>query len=419
MKRWITQLRGHKAGALESPAQSPTEAQPPRPFSRHPMSGPLRKVVRRARQLRAPRLSSYAPVSMLELPDHTPSRACVPAIDFHTHLGRWLSDSGGWMEHDVGRLLDLMDACNVEATVNLDGRWGPELEENLNRYDRTHPGRFFSFCHLDWRLLDEPHGEDRLAESLRQSVATGAHGLKVWKDLGMTVTARSRRILPNDPLLTPIWTASGELDVPVLIHVADPVAFFHRVDRHNERLEELLRTPRSSRSREGLTEFQRLLDAFEEAVASHPATRFVAAHGLHVENLSRVSGLLDRYPNLFIDIGGRAPELGRQPRTARALFVRHADRILFGTDIFPMRASIHHTYFRLLETTDEAFPYSPDPIPPSGRWPIYGLDLPNHVLVQIYRNNARRLLGLDKDRREPCLWTRSGFRSDPAQVTNR
>ena len=89
-----------------------------------------------------------------------------------------------------------------------------------------------------------------------------------------------------------------------------PCAFFHPVDRHNERLEELLRTPRSSRSRGGLTEFQSLLDAFEEAVASNPATRFVAAHGLHVENLSRVSGLLDRYPNLFIDIAGHAPELG-------------------------------------------------------------------------------------------------------------
>ncbi len=197
---------------------------------------------------------------MLELPDHTPSHALIPAIDFHTHLGRWLSDSGGWMEHDVVSLLDLMDSCNVEAMVNLDGRWGPELEENLNRYDRPHPGRFFSFCHLDWRLLDEPHGEDRLVESLQQSVATGAQGLKVWKDLGMMVAARGRRILPNDPLLTPIWTAAGELGVPVLIHVADPVAFFHPVDRHNERLEELLRTPKSSRSREGLTEFQNLLD---------------------------------------------------------------------------------------------------------------------------------------------------------------
>ena len=220
MRRATTDPQGHQVGGLVFPAESSAEAPPPRPFSRHPMSGPLRRVVRRARRSRTPRLSSYAPVSMLELPDHTPSRACIPAIDFHTHLGRWLSDSGGWMEHDVVQLLDLMDACNVEAMVNLDGRWGPELEENLDRYDRAHPGRFVSFCHLDWRVLDQPHGEERLAGSLRQWVSKGARGLKVWKDLGMTVTARGRRILPNDPLLTPIWTAAGELDVPVLVHVA-------------------------------------------------------------------------------------------------------------------------------------------------------------------------------------------------------
>ncbi len=409
----------HQVGSVGFPDQSPTEAPPPRPFSRHPISGPLRKVARRVRQLRTPRLSSYAPVSMLELPDHTPSRACIPAIDFHTHLGRWLSDSGGWMEPDVLRLLDLMDTCNVDAMVNLDGRWGPELEENLDRYDRAHPGRFFSFCHVDWRLLDAPHGEDRLAESLRLSITRGARGLKIWKDLGIKVTARGRRILPNDPLLTPLWTAAAELDVPVLIHVADPVAFFQPVDRHNERLEELLRTPKSSRSREGLMEFHCLCDSFEEAVASHPATRFVAAHGLHVENLSRVSGLLDRYPNLFIDIAGRAPEFGRQPRTAGALLLRHADRILFGTDIFPTKSSTHQVYFRLLETADEAFAYSSDPIPPNGRWPIYGLDLPKQALVQIYRDNARQLLGLGQDLTERHLRTSTDFRPDPAQVTNR
>ena len=125
--------------------------------------------------------------------------------------------------------------------MNLDGRWGVELEENLDRYDRAYPGRFFSFCHLDWRLLDEPDGAARLVESLRRSVDAGARGLKVWKDLGLTVTARDRRILPDDPLLAPVWTAAAELRIPVLVHVADPVAFFHPVDRHNERLEELLR----------------------------------------------------------------------------------------------------------------------------------------------------------------------------------
>ena len=80
------------------------------------------------------------------------------------------------MEEDVNRLLELMDALNIEAMVNLDGRWGGELEENLDRYDRAHPGRFFSFCHLDWRLLDESDGAARLVESLRRSVDAGARG---------------------------------------------------------------------------------------------------------------------------------------------------------------------------------------------------------------------------------------------------
>jgi hypothetical protein len=35
-----------------------------------------------------------------------------------------------------------MDACNLRGIVNLDGRWGDELEANLHRYDRAHPGRF-------------------------------------------------------------------------------------------------------------------------------------------------------------------------------------------------------------------------------------------------------------------------------------
>jgi predicted TIM-barrel fold metal-dependent hydrolase len=369
------------------------EAPPPLQFPRRAASRPLRRLVHRARRLRTPRLSNYAPVSMLELPDHTPSHAAFRAIDFHAHLGRWLSSSGGWMEDDVNRLLEVMDALNIEAMVNLDGRWGVELEENLDRYDRAYPGRFFSFCHLDWRLLDEPDGAARLVESLRRSVDAGARGLKVWKDLGLTVTARDRRILPDDPLLAPVWTAAAELRIPVLVHVADPVAFFHPVDRHNERLEELLRTPRSSRSQEGIKEFHRLLDSFEHVVASHPATCFVAAHGLHVENLAHVSGWLDRYPNLYIDMAGRAPEFGRQPRTSRALLVRHPDRVIFGTDIFPIEPRIHQVYFRLLETDDEAFTYSPDRIPPNGRWPIYGLGLPEDVLLRIYRDNACRLLG--------------------------
>jgi predicted TIM-barrel fold metal-dependent hydrolase len=202
-------------------------------------------------------------------------------------------------------------------------------------------------------------------------------------------------------MLDAVWAEAGALGIPVLIHVGDPVAFFQPVDRHNERLEELLRHPRNSQERGGVQEFHRLLDSFEHVVASHPRTAIVGAHGLYAENLERVSSLFDRYPNLSVDIAWVALQLGRQPRAARALLMKHPDRVLFGSDVFPLRAGIFQVNFRLLETADEAFSYTDEAVPGSGRWPIYGLELPRTVLERVYRDNAGALLGLPptEDRR--------------------
>jgi predicted TIM-barrel fold metal-dependent hydrolase len=298
------------------------------------------------------------------------------------------------MADDVDQLLTLMDSCNIASVVNLDGRWGSELEANLDRYDRTHPGRFFTFCHLDWRLLEQPNGPDLLTRSLERSVAAGACGLKVWKDLGISVRVRGQLIRPDDPILGPVWDAVADLGIPMLIHVADPLAFFQPVDHNNERLEELLRRPDFSRQKEGLEGHKKLIDSLENLVSAHPRTNIVAAHVGCVENLERVSTMLTRYPNLSVDIGWRASDLGRQPRAARRLCIQHPGRVLFGTDAMPLRSSIYEIFFRLLETDDEAFAYSDADIPPCGRWPIYGLDLPEAVLEAIYRANAARLLGL-------------------------
>jgi predicted TIM-barrel fold metal-dependent hydrolase len=372
------------------------EREPPRQFQR-PWVPPLVLSAARAlrrRHARGPRLGLYAPISTLDRPEHVLAQASVPAINFHSHLGRWLADRGEWMEPDVGRLLELMDSCNFTTMVNLDGRWGRELEENLARYDQAYPGRFYTFCHLDWALLEDPSGPELLVKSLQRSVAAGARGLKIWKDLGTTVRVHGRLVLPDDPLLAPVWEEAGALGIPVLVHVADPVAFFLPADRHNERLEELLRYPGNSRQPGGLDEFHRLIGSLENAIASHPGTVIVAAHGLYAENLARLSEMLGRYPNFHIDIAWAHLQLGRQPRAANALLNTYPDRVLFGTDVFPLRAGICQVYFRFLETDDESFSYTDEPVPGSGRWPIYGLGLAPATLEQIYRDNAARLLGL-------------------------
>jgi predicted TIM-barrel fold metal-dependent hydrolase len=219
--------------------------------------------------------------------------------------------------------------------------------------------------------------------------------VKVWKDLGLHVRdERGRLLLPDDPRLSDVWDAAGELDLPIWIHTADPIAFFEPLDAANERLEELLVNPDwSFADRERFPTFDRLLDALEAVVGSHPGTTFVGVHfGNAAEDLGRVERMLESNANYHVDIAARIAELGRQPRATKRLIERFPDRVLFGTDAFPPDPEVYAISFRFLETEDEAFPYAPEEIPPQGRWAISGLGLSDDVLRAVYAGTARRLL---------------------------
>lgn len=339
-------------------------------------------------------LREYRPKSCLTVPEHRVPRAAHPAVDAHVHLGTWLSEDGNWVVPDVPALIDLMDEHNIRSMVNLDGRWGEELRANLARYDHAHPGRFATFCHVDWSELAEPGFGERIARRLRDCADLGAVGVKVWKDLGLRQRDHSGElILSDDPRLEPLWATAGDLGLPIWIHIADPVAFFDPIDERNERLELLLARPDWSFHGPEFPEFHRLVDALEAVVATHPATTFVGVHmGCYPENLGWVGRMLERYPNFHVDIAARIAELGRQPRATRELIMRHPGRVLFGTDEIPPRGEVYRIHFRFLETADEHFPHSVEDPPLMGRWAISGLELPDEVLRQVYAENALRLV---------------------------
>ncbi len=147
-----------------------------------------------------------------------------------------------------------------------------------------------------------------------------------------------------------------------------------------------------------------LLAACDRVFQRHPKTTFLALHvGHNAENLALVGERLDKSRNMYVELGARIGELGRQPRTARRFFEKYQDRILFGTDAVPRGTEtpqqifgddLYRIYYRFLETEDEYFDYAPAPVPPQGRWRIYGLGLPDPILRKVYHQNADRLLGL-------------------------
>ena len=348
------------------------------------------------------RLRDYRPRSMLRVPAHQVERPRFSAIDAHNHLGP-TDFAADWADRPAQELEAVLDASGIAAIVNLDGGQGDILRRQIDRWHGGAPGRVAVFAGLDYDswALDPAFGESE-ARRLREGVAAGAAGLKVWKTLGLRARDPKGLLIPvDDPRLDPLWATAGELGVPVTIHIADPIAFFEPLDGSNERWEELQANPDwhfwptrppGQPDAEGFPPFDELIDGLEAVVARHPATTFIGAHvGCAPEDLARVSTILERCPNFNVDMAARLGELGRQPYTARAFFERWSDRILFGTDV-PPDPRWYAVHYRFLETLDESFDYGLDDAPSQGRWQIHGLGLPDDVLERVYGANARRLI---------------------------
>ena len=340
------------------------------------------------------RLAAFRPKSQLITSSTRIEKPRYPVIDAHNHLGPEFG--GSWSERSVSELVDRLDDAGVRVIVDLDGGWGEDiLQERLDKFKAAIPHRYAVFGGVDWRRWPE-HGDafgEWAAQRLREQVCWGAQGLKIWKNLGLHVKDQHGQLVAvDDPRLDPLWATAGELGVPVMVHIADPVAFFEPLDETNERWEELHAHPDWHFPSPPYPSFQSLVEGMARVVERHPQTIFIGAHvGWYAENLAWVGALLRRAPNFYVDISQRLAELGRQPYTARRFFLEFADRILFGIDAGPDPEE-YRLYYRFLETEDEYFDYSLIPIPPQGRWRIYGIHLPDEVLQKIYYQNALHLL---------------------------
>ncbi len=338
-------------------------------------------------------LSQFMPKPKLVVKTTEITQPKFPVIDAHNHLAAPFG--GGWDQRPVSELLDTLDEAGVTTYVDLDGGWGEDiLHRHLDKIKAAAPERFYMFGGVDWSqwVAQGDRFGEWAAARFRQQVARGADGLKIWKPFGLHVRDQHGTLVAiDDSRLDPLWATAGELGVPVLIHVADPVAFFDRLDATNERFEELNAHPDWQFPSPPFPPFMKIMTDLKALVTRHRATTFIGAHvGCYSENLGWVGQMLDDCPNYAVDISARISELGRQPYSARRFFIDHADRILFGIDA-GADLETYQIYYRFLETDDEYFNYGDSEIPGQGRWQIYGLHLPDDVLEKVYRRNAERI----------------------------
>jgi predicted TIM-barrel fold metal-dependent hydrolase len=400
-RQWLARALAGSAGLLGGGRLGRAEPRPAQAPAPPPPEQPLA-------------LKDFQPRSMLHVAETKLLRARFPVIDVHTHLGWRAKTSGGVsigeQQHFLAtpeELLPVMDRRNIQTMVNLTGGVGAGLQDSIRRYEGAAPGRFVTFTEPSFYRIQEPGFARWQADEVERAKRAGARGVKALKTLGLFLRegiATGPLVKVDDARFDPLWAACGALGLPVSIHVSDPEAFFLPTDRFNERYEELSNHPDWSFHDRDYPSNQEILDARNRVLARHPRTTFVVLHvGNNAENLAYVSECLDRFPNMNVEIGARIGELGRQPRTSRRFFDRYQDRILFGTDAVPhgnetpqqvFGDDLYQIYYRFLETEDEYFDYAPAPVPPQGRWRIYGIGLPEPILKKVYHDNAARILGL-------------------------
>jgi predicted TIM-barrel fold metal-dependent hydrolase len=348
--------------------------QPPGQIHPRPAEG-------RQPELKPPTITEYKPKSQLVAPGHPVPRAKFPVIDIHSHQSTPISPD------EFDRVIKGMEANNLQILVNLSGSWGDRLRQGVDALRASkYLNRMVLFANVNFRDVGPGFGA-KAARQLENDIKAGAMGLKVFKDLGMfDRKANGSRLPVDDPELDPIWDACARLNVPVLIHIAEPAAFFEPLDYVNERWLEL--SLYSDRRHQDGVRFEQLMTERNTMIRKHPNTRFILAHfGWHANDLGRAGKLLDQYPNVYYDVAAVLYDFGRQPRASHEFFVKYQDRILFGKDSY--QPDEYPYYWRVFETNDEYFDYYRNY---HAFWKLYGIGLPDQVLKKLYNGNALKLV---------------------------
>jgi hypothetical protein len=358
-----------------SQTQPKTETQQPEAVVKYGVtvqSGPMDSIL----------LKDYDPSSSLVVPETQVPKARFPATDVHAHVYADTADK-------VSEWVRTMDEVGIERTVILTDAIGTEFDHLVDLYLKPYPTRFRLYCGLDTSDTQAKDYPQRVVNELVRCFQKGARGVGEVTDKGWGIGGRMDAPLPrnqrlhlDDSRLDLLWQKCAELRLPVNIHVADHPSCWQPLGPRQERTPDFQGFNLYGKD---VPSYGELLAARDRVLTRHPRTVFIACHlGNQGNNLASLGEALERHPNLYVDIAARDYELGRQPRTALKFLARYRDKVLFGTDMGRDKR-VYEAWWRLLETGDEFIP---------GRiwWRYYGLELPETLLENLYRANAKKVL---------------------------
>ena len=333
-------------------------------------------------------LKDYRPTSIYKIPVTNVAKSNFTIIDMHSHpYSKTPEQVLEWVRK--------MDEVGVEKTIILTMQVGADFDNTFERYSK-YPDRFELWCGLDLRGYDKPGFGTAAVKELERCHQLGARGVGEIHDKGRGLASGELKTVgmhPDDARMDPVFEKCGELGMPISLHVADPIWMYQKMDNTNDGLMNAYQWRLDNQP--DIVQLPGMIDILERTVQRHRRTTFVACHFANLDyDQERLGGVFDRNPNLYADISARYAETAPIPRFAARFYAKHADRLVYGTDM-GFDVPMYRVTFRILETQDEHF-YEVEQF--QYHWALNGFGLPDSVLKRVYRENAAKLLARRKAR---------------------
>jgi len=312
----------------------------------------------------------------------------IGIIDGHVHMGGMDKEASMLaIRQETGiEKMALVSIQNPEAGSGLPGSLYMKA-----RYPRW----FYVFAGLNHAKVQSGGRVQTLtlAEQVDEFLAIGCDGIKMIE--GKPTSRQWLDVPVTDPYYADYWARVEELGVPIVWHVNDPEEFWDPD-----------RLPNWAKERGwgyGPDDVQKeqLYAEVDEVLARHPGLNVTFAHFCFLSaDLERAGRFFDAHPTVRFDLAPGIEmlyNLSQDVDASRDFFIRYADRIVFGTDLFGSlaveegraRAGIVYRwlesdeYYRIPKEADFLLGSPEDGL-------IHGMALPDDVLKHIYHGNFAR-----------------------------
>jgi predicted TIM-barrel fold metal-dependent hydrolase len=250
-----------------------------------------------------------------------------------------------------------------------------------------------------------PGFSDSLTAQVKRDMAAGASGIKIWKNIGMTLkNAEGKYVMADDPAFAPVFSYLETHDIPLMAHLGEPRNCWLPLDSMtlgNDRSYFSEHPEYHMYLHPEAPSYKDQIDARDSLLRRYPGIRFTGAHLGSLEwSVDELAQRLNRYPRFDVDMSARIGHLQYQSladyEKVRSFMIRYSDRIMYGTDgsVSGANADYPKTTARLKKMwLDQWIFLATDSVMPEsdlGGRMVKGLRLPAEVLDRIYHANAEK-----------------------------